>query len=1036
MAKKKIIRKSNRTLNLFADGGNFAQYIPAIDSAVGSALSQVPNVNKDSSAIEEAVYGNSKQDPIQRFIGDVTGSSTKGVIDELNKRESLSASNNDELMSTWDTLDFQNKMQTEKGLVGKTLLGTALGAPWLDYQNGKVKFSGDNLLASAQGATQGSSFGPWGALAGGILGGVLNLVSRLGRNKRIRKINDAIDKSNAFKVQSFQNLASNISKQNALNAEASFAKYGGNLNIMNRPKRRYDMGGPVGTPIEDMVKQESYKFGYSGVDVSTAHSDFMDTWNKNRYKTGRFESQLGNGQMEQQKANRDNTLLYTINGIYDGPKQIISPYLNTMITTPTGEPADVNGGLQGFFARDSSSDNNMYMYLNESGDARLSQGKPTLENIREVTPLRNAVVVGPAGSTQSDYYKYLTIKQPNYSLYPEGYNPTLKLHETAHASKAKGQEAKIGQIKGAYNKRMGSIKMGDADRYLDSSSEIYSRLMELRRSGQFDPNKVWDDKSLKLLKDFQSGKKQMPKNATDKDYEKFYKKHGFNPKWLKSNNDFNILNRYDDTMVLDLFNNVAMTTPHSDIPNANNSLHTPYASYSANGGFINNIHGGDFSNGVTIIGNGGTHEENPMEGVPMGIAPDGTPNLVEQGEVKFNNYVFSNRLFATGGLLAAHNLPATYADHSFADIAERLSRESSERPNDPISKRGLISAMTRLQQAQEQLRAEEQSRKYAKGGHLFAGGGPAGTNPDLYDEEDDYLIVPTGSKIIGNPFAYDDAGYQAPVITSSEDKSPNTSSRQGKGLAWLRYAPAVGAGLGVLTDALGLTNSPDYGNADLVGSAVDNLTNAEFTPIGNYLTYRPLDRNYYINKLNAQAGATRRAIVNQSGGNRATALAGLLAADYNTQSALGNLARQAEEYNLNQRKEVGAFNRGTNQFNSEMGLKASIANKENDRLRLQARIQQAQLRDQADARSSAGRAANLTNLFDSLGDIGREEFSRNMIQTNPALYYSIDRNGNITYKNGYDDLSEAKKKVVRDAANKDKNRKKSKGGYLTIRGGK
>lgn len=446
-------------------------------------------------------------------------------------------------------------------------------------------------------------------------------------------------------------------------------------------------------------------------------------------------------------------------------------------------------------------------------------------------------------------------------------------------------------------------------------------------------------------------------------------------------------------------------------------------------------HGGDFSNGVTIIGNGGTHEENPMEGVPMGIAPDGTPNLVEQGEVKFNNYVFSNRLFATGGLLAAHNLPATYADHSFADIAERLSKESSERPNDPISKRGLMSAMTRLQQAQEQLRAEEQSKKYAKGGHLFAGGGPSGINPDLYDEEDDYLIVPTGSKIIGNPFAYDDAGYQAPVITTDED-TPDTSSRQGKGLTWLRYVPAVGAGLGVLTDALGLTNSPDYGNADLVGSAVDNLTNVEFTPIGNYLTYRPLDRNYYINRLNAQAGATRRAIVNQSGGNRATALAGLLAADYNAQSALGDLARQAEEYNLNQRKEVEAFNRGTNQFNSEMLLKAAMAQQANDKLRLQARTTQAQLRDQADARSSAGRAANLTNLFDSLGDIGREEFSRNMIQTNPALYYSIDRNGNITYKNGYDDLSEAEKKVVRDAANKDKNRKKAKGGYLTIRGGK
>ena len=443
-------------------------------------------------------------------------------------------------------------------------------------------------------------------------------------------------------------------------------------------------------------------------------------------------------------------------------------------------------------------------------------------------------------------------------------------------------------------------------------------------------------------------------------------------------------------------------------------------------------HGGNFSNGVTIIDNGGSHEENPMEGVPMGVAPDGTPNLVEQGEVKFNNYVFSNRLFATGGLLAAHNLPTTYADHSFADIAERLSKESSERPNDPISKRGLMSAMTRLQQAQEQLRAEEQSRKYAKGGHLFAGGGPAGINPDLYDEEDDYLIVPTGSKIIGNPFAYDDAGYQAPVITTDED-TLDTSSRQGRGLTWLRYAPAVGAGLGVISDLFGWTNKPDYGNANLVGSVADNLADINVSPIGNYLTYRPLDRNYYLNKLAAQAGATRRALVNQSGGNRAAAMAGLLAADYNALGRMGDLARQAEEYNMAQRERVEAFNRGTNQFNTEMALKAATARQRNDELRLKARTTQAQLRDQADARASAGRTANLTNLFDSLGEIGREEFSRNMIQSNPALYYSIDRNGNITYKNGYEDLSEAEKKVVRDAANKDKS-KRAKGGYLTIRG--
>ena len=35
-----------------------------------------------------------------------------------------------------------------------------------------------------------------------------------------------------------------------------------------------------------------------------------------------------------------------------------------------------------------------------------------------------------------------------------------------------------------------------------------------------------------------------------------------------------------------------------------------------------------FSNGVTTIGNGGTHEESPYEGVQMGVDSNGIPNLV------------------------------------------------------------------------------------------------------------------------------------------------------------------------------------------------------------------------------------------------------------------------------------------------------------------------------------------------------------------------------------------------------------------------
>ena len=80
-------------------------------------------------------------------------------------------------------------------------------------------------------------------------------------------------------------------------------------------------------------------------------------------------------------------------------------------------------------------------------------------------------------------------------------------------------------------------------------------------------------------------------------------------------------------------------------------------------------------------------------------------------------------------------------------------------------------------------------------------------------------------------------------------------------------------------------------------------------------------------------------------------------------------------------------------------------------------------------------SANLTNLFNSIGDIGKEAYSKNMIISNPALYYTIGSDGTISYKGGFSDLSESQQAQVRDAAEADKARRgsKAKGGYLTIK---
>lgn len=441
-------------------------------------------------------------------------------------------------------------------------------------------------------------------------------------------------------------------------------------------------------------------------------------------------------------------------------------------------------------------------------------------------------------------------------------------------------------------------------------------------------------------------------------------------------------------------------------------------------------HGAEWDNGLRIIGNGGTHEENPMEGVPMGMDAEGTPNLVEQGEVIFNDYVFSNRMFADGGLLESFNLPKSYDGYSFAAIAEKLGEESKERPNDPISKRGLLSSMSRLQQAQETVRQQNQvgqeGVQYAHGGRMGTLFDGLGDTPNFLDGVDYGDWQDYGTLL--EPINAEDLWNESMAGADEGDKGNNNSK-----LTWLRYAPVVGAAIGL---GQNLFSKPDYTSADTILEAANqagNYTPVGYTPIGNYLQYRPFDRNFYLNKLNAQAGATRRAIMNTTSPSRNAAL---LAADYNAQGRLGDLARQAEEYNLAQRQAVETFNRGTNMANAEMGLKAAMANQEAAlkarSSRLSGVAQAMAVRDAVDARRGASMSANLTNFFNSLGDIGREEYSRNMIMSNPALYYSIDSKGNVTYKNGYESLSEAEKKEVRDAANKAK-KKKAKGGYLTIK---
>ena len=425
----------------------------------------------------------------------------------------------------------------------------------------------------------------------------------------------------------------------------------------------------------------------------------------------------------------------------------------------------------------------------------------------------------------------------------------------------------------------------------------------------------------------------------------------------------------------------------------------------ADGGELH-THGGDFTNGLTYIDNGGSHEANPFEGVQMGIDPQGVPNLVEEGEVIFNDYVFSNRMKVPKAIRQKYKLRDNI---TFAEAAKKLSKESEDRPNDPISKRGLESFMSALAESQEEVRIKNEDRRmnrYAKGGKLgkrYDGDGP----------DDNYMDFGT----LASPISYEQLerminlgidGSAIPLTGTSEEidnaitraaveKGATTGDKSN--LSYLRFAPAFMSGISAFTD---LFSKPDYSAADRIASVDIQPALVSADPIGQYLSYKPLDRMFYINQLNKNTAASRRAIQNTSGGNRAAALAGILAADYNYGENLGKLARQAEEYNQNLREKTATFNRATDMFNSQQSMQAQSVNAQsrNDatKMRLAQAEEVAKLRQAARNAYDTRRSNNLNNFINNLGNIGWEDYQREWINSNPALYYNLSGIGRVGYK--------------------------------------
>ena len=125
-----------------------------------------------------------------------------------------------------------------------------------------------------------------------------------------------------------------------------------------------------------------------------------------------------------------------------------------------------------------------------------------------------------------------------------------------------------------------------------------------------------------------------------------------------------------------------------------------------------NMQGGYFSPpGFLKVETGGSHEENPNGGVQIGVDEQGIPNMLEEGEPVYDDYVYSDNIRADKAILEQFHIPEKYAGKLYSEIADAYVDEAEDRPLDAISNNGLRVMLGRLADAQEQQKANDEQKE-------------------------------------------------------------------------------------------------------------------------------------------------------------------------------------------------------------------------------------------------------------------------------------------------------------------------------------
>ena len=473
------------------------------------------------------------------------------------------------------------------------------------------------------------------------------------------------------------------------------------------------------------------------------------------------------------------------------------------------------------------------------------------------------------------------------------------------------------------------------------------------------------------------------------------------------------------------------------------------------GGPLYNL-SGDFTNGLVFIDEGGTHEQNPMEGVMVGVDNEGTPNLVEEGEIIFNDYVFSNRLKPTKKILEDGGFKPIYENWTFAKIAEDLQRESSERPNDIISINTLNDNMNRLITLQEQIREKKKTNSYKCGGKVnkYLPGGdldnysymPENVYYEYLMKNPAYtkfsnsintsLDVPTFKR----PAIYSDSNFAAKnsrnnstvkmvdidfnnvgpkledhsqVIDISEDLVDGfeyedivvPDIKKNSKYEFLNNAGRYFPALTNLTSAIvNASQDPkkdfmDYSHLDNAFDYYKGIPTVTYNPIGGKKVFKPSDSSLVTNQILADAAANRRAVGEAA--TTASQKAGLLAS-MNPKVAAGLAAaeQQFKDADFARDMQVGQFNLGIDTANTQGSMQAQTANQQRGSIIANAAANMAAQKIGIDQynkalldKHSQAVSGSVGALSNDIAGIATENYWRNVIKDNPVYAEMLAKSG-------------------------------------------